>query len=182
MKRKILIISLAVSLRIGLAVCLIIMHWAVLAPLLKNQIRDLSRTYIFYNVEKRQEELSGLIGRYVGKDKDVFIHLYREDETVIPYKKMHDKEISNVFKDFHLMSIRYDENGNIIFHVYPYVGLFINGYDNGFYYSAEDEPIGKGEEIGDLEFEYHSLGLHRWYKTEQLLDHWWYFEEILTIE
>lgn len=49
MKRKILIISLAVSLRIGLAVCLIIMHWAVLAPLLKNQIRDLSRTYIFYN-------------------------------------------------------------------------------------------------------------------------------------
>ena len=75
MKRKILIISLAVSLRIGLAVCLIIMHWAVLAPLLKNQIRDLSRTYIFYNVEKRQEELSGLIGRYVGKDK-MFLFIY----------------------------------------------------------------------------------------------------------
>lgn len=39
------------------------------------------------------------------RDKGVFIHLYREDGRAIPYKKMHDKEISNVFKDFHLMAI-----------------------------------------------------------------------------
>lgn len=175
MKKKFLISCLIVVFVIG---CMI-----TLAFLMKDQIRDWSKKHIFYKVTKQEDELSRLIGRYAEKDKNVLIHLDHEDNRVIPYKKLNDEEISKVFNEFHLMAIRYDEDENMIFYIYPYMGLLIEGYSNGFYYSPQDEPIGGwGEEIGDLEFEDYGWKIYRWYKTEKILDHWWYFEEILLIE
>lgn len=34
-----------------------------------------------------------------------------------------------------------DENENVVFTIYPYMELLIDGYENGFFYSKEDKPI-----------------------------------------
>lgn len=163
-----------------LGLLVIIVEMAALALASRDQIRELSKRNIFHKVVRQEEALSQLIGRYRREDRNLIIHLNQENGDVIPYKQLEDKEIAKAFKQFQLMGIDYKKNGDMVFYVYPYLDLLIEGYISGFYYSEQDEPIkGEGEEIGDLEYESDGLYYH-WYKTEKITDHWWYFEEIIS--
>lgn len=163
-----------------LSMIVIIVEMAALALSSKDQIRELSKRSICNKVVKQEETLSQLIGRYMKEDRNLFIHLSQENGDVIPYKQLKDKEITKTFKQFKLIGIDYKKNGDMVFYVYPYLDLLIEGYISGFYYSEQDEPIsGDGEEIGDLEYESDGLYYH-WYKTEKITEHWWYFEEIIS--
>lgn len=169
---------------IGLWILRILLIGAGIVALLfalRNQIRELSKKYIFYQVTRHEDELSQLIGRYTEcaeENHSFCIHVSNRDESSdrVFYKKLGDKQVSDAFRRFNLIAILYDEEGNIDFGVYPYIGLLIEGYGNGFYYSEQDEPM-----EGKMEFEEESLGMYRWHRTEKIIDHWWYYEEIILI-
>ncbi len=148
---------------------------------LKNPIKELCKKYVFYEVIKHEDELSQLIGRYTECAKengDFYIHISNRDERSnrVFYKKLEDKQVSDAFKRFNLIAIRYDQEGNITFTVYPHIGLLIEGYSYGFYYSEQDEPI-----KGAIEIEEEGFRRYQWHRTEKIIDHWWYYEEINLI-
>lgn len=147
-------------------------------PLIENHMRKIAQKYVSCKVTKKENELFNLIGKYTDEGKNIYIHYNDENENVVPYKKLNDEEITAVFKEFHLICIRYDEKGNVVFTIYPYMELLIDGYENGFFYSKEDKPI-EGE---NLEFEKEDAWTYQWYRTEKIIDNWWYYEEIFLLK
>ncbi|MBP3475827.1 MAG: hypothetical protein J6K48_05865 [Lachnospiraceae bacterium] len=102
---------------------------------------------------------------------------------------MSNQKISNIFKDFNLMFIdnKFNEKGFVGFAIYPYADLLLceedEWYSFGFYYSNTDNSryIVTGDTC-DLEFERDDGMMFYEYKTEKIIDNWWYYEWISYIE
>lgn len=187
--------------------CLFIVMLFVFS-LSEKQVRSLARNYTFNLVTENQEELLRIIDKYSQKDKRTAICRHWFVEDTIPYKILGDKDLSRTFRQFHLRYIICTDNGNTIFHFEPYLNILIHNYSNGFYYSEKDQPIGRrGEEWEKyweeynlksknnsrykkynlkenccLEYEDEEAAAYHWYRTERIVENWWYFEQIFYVK
>ena len=106
-----------------------------------------------------------------------------------------DKQIRNMVKNYHghfeiLIYIEYFEDGDTVFACCPYIQVLVDDYFYGFYYSQSDQPRGLKKrwdnelvyETTDSEgtYERESNSSYYWYHTEKILNHWWYFELIMS--
>jgi hypothetical protein len=168
----------------------------------ETNIRIYCKKYTVNLVLENKDAFLKLAGRYSEKNKIIMIGLREGVEypfghyRKISYKKLGDKEMANTFKKYHLLSIEYDEKQNTVFHIYPYVGLLIKGYRNGFYYNESDVPR-KEEECVTFNLEYVKSDMdgaqklefvndnrlyYNWYREEKIMDNWWYYEEIFRLK
>lgn len=172
----------------------------------ENQVRSFARNYAFDLVTKNQEALLRLTDKYAQNDKTICRYWFVED--TIPYKRLGDKNLSRVFRQFHLRYIIYTANENTIFWFEPYLSILIKNYSNGFYYSEKNQPMGRMCEEWEkcweeynlkcknnsgykkydlkencyLEYEYEDEFDYHWFRTEKIVGNWWYFEQILYMK
>lgn len=161
-----------------------------LVSLSDKQVTNMVKNYIFRLVEVNEEQLSCLAGKYAQENHSFMIHQYQRGENKVTYKKVKDKEVSRAFRNFNLIYIEYFEDGDTVFACCPYIQVLVDDYFYGFYYSQSDQPRGLKKrwdnelvyEATDSEgtYERESNSSYYWYHTEKILNHWWYFELIMS--
>lgn len=161
----------------------IVLVWGAMW-IFREEIQSMAKHYISARVIQKENDLLAVVSELdtLEKDQDIrFLHRSVDEGDAVAYKSLDNKEISIVFKEFDLNGIfnQKEENGIIVFYIYPILSLLCEeGYAYGFYYSVSDKPmyIENGEECS-LEFEKDEIGRHMHYKTEKISDNWWYYEE-----
>lgn len=116
-----------------------------------------------YMVRKLPKQIQGMIknkvSSYVVKNQ---AELY---ETVLEM----NNEMNNL------------ERGYVFFPVFYYQIHSSRFYRCGFYYSEEDVPLdvltGDYVDSDTTVYETWPIFMHYWYKTDKIMDNWWYYEE-----
>ncbi|MDE7253474.1 MAG: hypothetical protein K2O32_11105 [Acetatifactor sp.] len=155
-----------------------------------EQIQSYIKRSIAAKVEASEEELIQVIAEIDSQEIPRYITLRVKDEDGIPFKELDNDKITKVFKEFSLILIKNDmddsEGGYVVFAISSDIitHLVWGDYWYGFYYSEEDSPINiaTGAKVDCNTKIYYELtsDIKYWYKTEKIIDNWWYYEEQWT--
>lgn len=126
-------------------------------------------------VEKSQEEVA-LTYREIENDAND-----NQYELIYYYKELNDEIINRAFRDFYLSMINKQSDGSVRFHVrHSIVSILWDDYRCGFYYSEDDKPIDAvwTHKMDEDETEFEDLIYYGkyWYRTEKIMDNWWFYE------
>ena len=151
--------------------------------------------YLYFNAEHIQSKIKEKVCNSVLKHEDDLFKIVEEcadneidclyfreiqgDSSFTYYKEQNNKTINKMFQKFHLFRIdNYDDN-IVNFSVRPtIINALWDNYWYGFYYTKDDKAfdVFQREEY-DGEFERTITGLDKyWYRTEQIDEHWWFYE------
>ena len=152
----------------------------------KEQIIALFRYYVCSKVVKQEALLTEVLEELDGSGMSRYwiSQWESEQEDQIWYREMNNEKISEVFSEFGLGYIR-GETEYVAFgmiDITRYTAILVS-YTNeilhyGFYYNPTDLPIDAWTgEVCEAEFDedYWLMGRH--YRTEKVMDQWWYYEE-----
>lgn len=153
----------------------------------KEQIIALFRYYVCSKVVKQEALLTEVLEELDGSGMSRYwiSQWESEQEDQIWYREMNNEKISEVFSEFGLAYIR-GETEYVAFgmiDITRYTAILVSNtnerLDYGFYYNPTDLPIDVWTgEVCEAEFDedYWLLGKHH-YRTEKVMDQWWYYEE-----
>lgn len=148
-----------------------------------EQLKKWEKNRVFSMVGENEEELTKLVDVIDIEDLSQIIYRYDiNDDIRIYYKNLENPEINEAFEDYRLLSVESAVNSK------GYLGFTINSildivlyeentdYIFGFYYSDDDTPRDINGEVCDLEYERDTGEVRYRYKTEKIIDRWWYYE------
>lgn len=152
----------------------------------KEQIIALFRYYVCSKVVKQEALLTEVLEELDGSGMSRYwiSQWESEQEDQIWYREMNNEKISEVFSEFGLGYIR-GETEYVAFgmiDITRYTAILVSNTNEilhyGFYYNPTDLPIDAWTgEVCEAEFDedYWLMGRH--YRTEKVMDQWWYYEE-----
>ena len=149
----------------------------------KQQLKKWEKNRVFSMVEENEEELTKLIDAINIEDLSKIIYRYDiNDDIRIYYKNLENPEINKAFEDYRLLSIKsaLNSEGYLRFTINSILDIVLyeenTDYLFGFYYSDDDTPRDIKGEVCDLEYERENGDVRHSYRTEKIIDHWWYYE------
>lgn len=147
-------------------------------------IQNWNKKLIINKVIEKESELLIIIDKINSQEFVSTIHRWRNEPNILSYKKIDDKDITKIFKEFSLISIINSMNDSeikhVVFAIYPYWKYVGSDYQCGFYFSEDNEAIN----IYTIKYIHSDNKIYMeipnrgkaWYRTEKIIDNWWFYE------
>lgn len=145
-------------------------------------IKNITKKATCTKIVEHRKELIEVVIDIKDIEYPELIHNYENSDYGVSYRYLNNDKITNIFHKFKLISIWKElnkKNRFTNFKIDSFASKIWFGYSYGFYYSDEDKAIDvtTGEEC-ELYFDRENQLRKGWYRTEKIIDNWWYYEDL----
>lgn len=154
----------------------------VVKTVFEDELKGSIKKYYFNKIIKNEELLNEAVAEILENAPEIETIGENRRGIGIDHEELGLESVDKLFQTFRLSDINnraaQPEGAVISFENVPYLEILWDGYSYGFYYSVEDEPVDVHYTRKKCEEEFDGAALF-WtyhYKTERIVENWWYYE------